>query len=408
MKIWIKYLIGSVLGIVFALLAPADSQFFNAAVEFTSALAIRFGRYSLLPVLFFGFTVGIYKIRESRGLLRLAAYISLFVVASAFIAALLGLISVILSSPPIIPIFVEEAYNIEPLGIKESFLSLFPSSSFGVFTDGLYLLPVCIFAGFAGAGFAVDKNISKPAIALFDSFSSVAYSVMAFFVDMFSIGLIAVSVNWAMQFKSLLSSRFFTGFILLLSADFLIIAVIILPIIIKIFCRDINPYKVLYAAAAPVCAAFFSGDTNVTLPILLRHVNESLGVRRRVSSVSLPIFSIFCRAGSAMVVTVSFVMIVRSYSSLGIGSKDMLWLVLVASIFSFFLGRFPAAGAYTSLAAVCALYGGFESSFLILRPAAFFIGSIAAATDAVIAVAGAYIIGHRLKITTPRELRFFI
>ena len=339
MKIWIKYLIGSVLGIVFALLAPADSQFFNAAVEFTSALAIRFGRYSLLPVLFFGFTVGIYKIRESRGLLRLAAYISLFVVASA-----LGLISVILSSPPIIPIFVEEAYNIEPLGIKESFLSLFPSSSFGVFTDGLYLLPVCIFAGFAGAGFAVDKNVSKPAIALFDSFSSVAYSVMAFFVDMFSIGLIAVSVNWAMQFKSLLSSRFFTGFILLLSADFLIIAVIILPIIIKIFCRDINPYKVLYAAAAPVCAAFFSGDTNVTLPILLRHVNESLGVRRRVSSVSLPVFSIFCRAGSAMVVTVSFVMIVRSYSSLGIGSKDMLWLVLVASIFSFFLGRFPAAG----------------------------------------------------------------
>lgn len=153
---------------------------------------------------------------------------------------------------------------------------------------------------------------------------------------------------------------------------------------------------------------FFSGDTNVTLPILLRHVNESLGVRRRVSSVSLPVFSIFCRAGSAMVVTVSFVMIVRSYSSLGIGSKDMLWLVLVASIFSFFLGRFPAAGAYTSLAAVCALYGGFESSFLILRPAAFFIGSIAAATDAVIAVAGAYIIGHRLKITTPRELRFFI
>ncbi len=408
MKIWIKYLIGAVLGIAFAVLAPSDSQFFNAAVEFASNLAIQFGRYSLLPVLFFGFTVSIYNIRESRGLLKLSIHILLFIVIAAFAAAFLGLLSVLISPPPIIPIFVEEAYTIEPLGIREAFLSLFPSSPFEALVNGLYLLPVCILAGFAGAGFAVDKTVAKPVLTLFDSLSRVSYSVMVFFVDMFSIGLIAVSVNWALQFKTLLSSGFFTGFVLLLAADFFIIALIILPIIIKIFCRDGNPYKVLYAAIAPVCAAFFSGDTNLTLPVLFRHVNESLGVRRRISSVSLPVFSIFGRAGSALTVTVSFVMIVRSYSSLGIGREDMLWLVAIAVLFSFFLGRFPVIGAYTSLAAVCSLYGGFESSFLILRPAAFFIGSVAAAIDAVIAVAGCYIIGCRLKTASPRDLRFFI
>jgi len=304
MKIWIKYLIGSTLGIIIAIIAYSDSVFFNSAVEFLSNIAIQFGRYSLYPVLFFGFTLSICKLRESRSLLKLSIYIALFIIISSFLTALLGLVSVSISSPPRIPIFVEETSSVETLGVMESFLRLFPSSAFEAFVDGLYILPLCIFAGFAGAACAVDKNISKPVLTLFDSLSRVSYAVMAFFVDMFSIGLIAISVNWFIKFQAMLSTKFFTGLITLLLVDFFIIALIIYPLILKIICRDINPYKVLYAAIAPVCAAFFSGDTNLTLPILLRHSNESLGVRRRISSVSLPVFSVFGRAGSAMVVTI--------------------------------------------------------------------------------------------------------
>ena len=409
MKIWIKYLIGTTLGIIIAIIAYSDSVFFNSAVEFLSNIAIQFGRYSLYPVLFFGFTLSICKLRESRSLLKLSIYIAVFIIISSFLTALLGLVSVSISSPPRIPIFVEETSSVETLGIMESFLRLFPSSAFEAFVDGLYILPLCIFAGFAGAACAVDKNISKPVLTLFDSLSRVSYAVMAFFVDMFSIGLIAISVNWFIKFQAMLSTKFFTGLITLLLVDFFIIALIIYPLILKIICRDINPYKVLYAAIAPVCAAFFSGDTNLTLPILLRHSNESLGVRRRISSVSLPVFSVFGRAGSAMVVTISFIVILKSYSSLGISAKDMFWLVGISTLFSFFLGRFPVTGTYISLVAVCAIYGrGFESGFLILRPAAFFIGSIAAAIDALTAMVGTYIIGDLSKMTNTRNLRFFI
>jgi len=409
MKIWIKYLIGTTLGIIIAIIAYSDSVFFNSAVEFLSNIAIQFGRYSLYPVLFFGFTLSICKLRESRSLLKLSIYIAVFIIISSFLTALLGLVSVSISSPPRIPIFVEETSSVETLGVMESFLRLFPSSAFEAFVDGFYILPLCIFAGFAGAACAVDKNISKPVLTLFDSLSRVSYAVMAFFVDMFSIGLIAISVNWFIKFQAMLSTKFFTGLITLLLVDFFIIALIIYPLILKIICRDINPYKVLYAAIAPVCAAFFSGDTNLTLPILLRHSNESLGVRRRISSVSLPVFSVFGRAGSAMVVTISFIVILKSYSSLGISAKDMFWLVGISTLFSFFLGRFPVTGTYISLVAVCAIYGrGFESGFLILRPAAFFIGSIAAAIDALTAMVGTYIIGDLSKMTNTRTLRFFI
>ena len=108
MKIWIKYLIGSVLGIIIAAISSSDSAFFNAAVDFAANIAIQFGRYSLYPVLFFGFTVSISKLRESRSLLKLSIYIAVFIILSSLLAALLGLISISISSPPRIPIFVED------------------------------------------------------------------------------------------------------------------------------------------------------------------------------------------------------------------------------------------------------------------------------------------------------------
>ena len=232
---------------------------------------------------------------------------------------------------------------------------------------------------------------------------------MVFFVDMLVFGMIALSAYWITAFRAMLLTAVFADFVILLAIDLLVIALVIYPALLKIFCRDINPYRILYAGFAPMLAAFLSQDTHVALPVLLRHTNESLGIRRRFSSVILPVFSIFGRAGSALVITVSFIVILKSYSSLGIGAKDMLWLIGIAALFSCFLGRFPAGGTYIALASVCALYGrGFESGYLILRPAAFFIGAVAAALNTLTAITGTYIIAHRANMTRKKDLRFFI
>lgn len=221
--------------------------------------------------------------------------------------------------------------------------------------------------------------------------------------------MIALSVYWTVQFRQMLASHAFTDFIALLLFVFFFIALILYPAIIRLSCGKVNPYRVLYGGIATVLVAFFSGDTNMTLPVLIRHVNENLGIRRRVSSITLPLFSIFGRAGVALTVTVSFIVILKSYSSLGIAAIDMFWLMGIAILLSFFLGRFPLGGAYIALAAVCALYGrGFETGYLILKPAAFFIGSIAAAIDALTALTGTYIIAKKWDQVSNRELRFFI
>lgn len=409
MKIWIKYLAGIVVGIAFALVAPHQNAAFSDTTRNLADLAIQFGRYALYPVVFFSFTIGVYELRESKNLFRLGAITAGIIIITAILLTVTGLVTVLIRNPSRIPIFVEGATETGKLGIMESFRQLFPSSAFETFTNGLFILPLCIFAGFAGAGCAVDRDDAKATLTLFDSLSRVSYAIMSFFVDILAVGMIAISVNWVLQFHAMLASKVFIDFIMLLVFDFLLLALVVYPAIIRSLCGKINPYRVLYASIAPVFAAFFSGDSNMTLSVNLRHANESLGVRRRISSVTMPIFTIFGRAGTALTVTISFIVILKSYSSLGIAAVDMLWLMGIAILLSFFLGRFPSGGAYIALATVCALYGrGFEAGYLILKPAAFFICSIAAATDALSAIVGTFVIAKRWDMVNHRDLRFFI
>ena len=409
MKIWLKYLIGILVGITFALTAGAENTAFEQITDFLSKAAVQFGRYSLYPAVFFGFTLSIFELRENRSLLKIAVVTSFIICITAVLLSCIGLISVLIHTPARIPIFVEGAADMQVLGVAESLLKLFPSSSFEALLNGTYILPLCIFGGFAGAGCAVDRNIAKPTITLIDSLARVSYAVMVFFVDMLVFGMVALSSYWVITFRAMLLTTVFADFAVLLLIDLLIIALVVYPVLLKMFCREINPYRILYAGLAPMLAAFFSQDTHVALPVLLRHSNESLGIRRRVSSVALPVFSIFGRAGSALVITVSFIVILKSYSSLRIGFKDMLWLIGYASLFSCFLGRFPAGGTYIALASVCMLYGrGFESGYLILRPASVFIGATAAALNALTAITGTYIVAYRFNMTGKKDLRFFI
>ena len=411
MKIWLKYLIGVVLGVTFALVAGSENTLFVQATDFLSKASIQFGRYALYPAVFFGFTLSIFELRENRSLLKVAVITSFIICGAALLLSFIGLLSVLIHTPARIPIFVEGISDVQILGVKESLLQLLPSSSFEALINGTYILPLCIFGGFAGAGCAVDKNIAKPTITLIDSLARISYAVMVFFVDMFVFGMVAVSAYWVIKFHEMLLTAVFADFVILLLINLLVIALIVYPVLLKIFCRDINPYRVLYASLAPMLAAFFSQDTHVALTVLLRHSNESLSVRRRISSVALPVFSIFGRAGSALVITVSFVVILKSYSInvFRIAFNDIFWLVGYASLFSCFLGRFPAGGTYIALTSLCMLYGrGFESGYLILRPAAFFIGSVAAAINALTAITGTYITAYQFNLAGKKDLRFFI
>ena len=409
MKVWIKYLIGLALGVLAAFILPIENAAFADAVAFLTELFIRVGRYVVVPLLFTSATVAVCKLRTSKLLFKTIGLTFLIIVASSLILTVVGLSSILLVKLPRIPITVDVATEAFHLDVKGMILSLFPYSGFEALRDGSFLLVCLVFAFIIGWESASEEAAFKPVFALADSLSNLFYNIANFFTEIMSILCIAIVCYWTIDFRNVIEPGIFTPMIIMFLVDFVIIAGIIYPLILHFVCHDPHPYKVLYASIAPLILSFFGGDSNLVIPLANRHLCDSLGIRRRCRGFTYPMFSIFARGGSALVATISFILIWRSYSSLRIPAADILWIFGLSFGLSFLLGGIPSGGAFVLLTILCSKYArGFETSFLLLKPASIIMCSFAALFDTLTAMVGTYIVAVKTKTIEHHSITHFI
>lgn len=409
MKVWIKYWIGIALGLVTAFVLPMNNPAFASFFAFLNELFIRFGRYIVVPLIFFTGIVSINKLRTSKILVKSSIWTFAIIIISTLILSVIGLASILLVKLPRIPITIETVTETYVLDVKNLVLALFPNSAFDTLKEGSFLLVSLLFAGLIGWASASDFNAFKPTFALANSLSKLFYNIAVGFTEVLSVCMIAIMCNWTVTFRNVWATGIYTPIILMLLCDFVIVIGIIYPLILRFVCHDPHPYKVLYASIAPMILAFFGNDSNLTIPLNIRHGKESLGIRRRVSGFTFPIFSIFARGGSALVVIISFIVIWRSYSSLSIPLTDVLWIFSLAFGLSFLLGGIPSGGAFILLAVLCTKYGrGFETSFLLLQPASLIICSFASIFENVTTMFGTYIVAVKTKMIEHYSITHFI
>lgn len=409
MKIWVKLLAGSLLGIVLGILAPLGNEVFQNWIAWFAELAIRIGRYAAVPLLVFSLAIAVNELSQEGRFWGLAARTFLLILGSAALVVTMGILATLAFPPSRIPI-TEGQMEMVSLTPREDILALFPANMFAAMAgDGLYLAPACVFAFFLGMGFSYDKSYTKPALALLDSLSRIFYHIASFFSEIMGIVMIALAAYWAFRFHQALKADVFRDLILLLGVTASVLAFVILPLLLCFIKPRGRPWAAIYGSLGQALGGFFSGDINFSLPLLIRHVKENLGVRRRCIAVTVTLFAIFGRAGSAMVAASAFIVIINSYSSLGITLMDMVSIGLRAFGISFLLARHPGDGAYTALGLLCLGYGrGFEAGYLILKPLAFFLIAIGAFLDLMIASFAAYAIGRTEGFQEDKSLRHFI
>ncbi len=409
MKVWIKYLIGLALGLLAAFILPTENAAFASAVAFLTELFIRVGRYVVVPLLFTSAIVAVNKLRSSKLLLKTTLLTVLIIVVSSLILTFVGLISILIVKLPRIPITVDVATDAFNLDVKGMILSLFPYSGFDALKEGSFLLVSLVFAFIIGWESASEETAFKPVFALSDSFSNLFYNIANFFTEIMAILCIAIVCYWTMDFRTVIEPGIFTPMVIMFLVDFVIVAGIIYPLILRFVCHDPHPYKVLYASLAPLILSFFSGDSNLVIPLANRHLRDSLGIRRRCRGFTYPMFSIFARGGAALVSTISFILIWRSYSSLSIPVTDILWIFGLSFGLSFLLGGIPSGGAFVLLTIICSKYArGFETSVLLLKPASMIICSFAALFDTLTAMVGSYIVAVKTKTIDHHSITHFI
>jgi aerobic C4-dicarboxylate transport protein len=411
MKIWIKFLTGTVLGVFLGLLLPVQNSELTSFFTFLYSLVIQIGRYCLFPLLFFSIAIGVYELREDKQLSKVLVKGIAFLLITSAALVVFGIVSVFVFSPDRIPILSEGSPEKITLDLKQAVLSLFPNNLFAIFSqDGNYLLPVCFLSMILGLAFTVDKTLTKPVLAIFDSLSRIFYHILSFFIEFIGIGIVFLAAGATLQIRAISDIQIFAGLMSLLAVDTLFVAFVIFPLMVYLLGgRKSNPYKYLYGILAPALAAIFSGDVHFSLAMLLKHEKENLGVRRRIGTVSLPFFTLFGRAGTAMVTAVSFVVIIKSYSSLGINLGQVFWIAGASFIISLLLGSVPGMGSMVSISVLCTIYGqGFEAGYLIVKPIAFFLVACGTFIDCITASLCTLVIAKQENAQTDHELRHFV
>ncbi len=410
MKIWIKLGLGAAIGFTLGFLLPQDNPFIQSTLEWLETMVIKIGRYSLTPLIFFSLAISVFELRQAKKMWGIILMSLALIAAPAILLPAIGLAAVIAFPPARIPILIEGEtinYALDPIGAAEA---LVPTNAFAALGgDGDYLLPLALLAFFLGAGLSYDRSHAKPISALIDSLSRIFYYVSAFFSEVIGIGMIALGAYWAVRYRAALDAEVFRDIFSLLTILAIVIGFIILPTLLYLFGIKTNPWKQLYGCIGPAIAAWFSGDILFSLPLAFRHAKENHGVKRKVNTLSFLAHSAFGRSGSAMVAAVSLIIIIKSYSSLGVTLSDLVFILLHAGLLSFLLVRFPGVGAFAALAILCAWFGrGFEAGYLILKPIAFYLISVGAFLDIMVASLATFALGKISGFQEEREARHFI
>jgi Na+/H+-dicarboxylate symporter len=410
MKVWLKFLLSSFLGVILGILLPSDNQTVVQALTWLEGLVIRIGRYAIVPLLVFSLTIAIYELRQDGQFWPLVFKSFLAIISCSVFVIVLGILAVLIFSPAWIPIHEEQVEALF-LTTGNDILEIFPSNMFSaIVNEGIYLLPVSVFAFFLGLGLSYDRNYTKPVIALLDSFSRVFYHIAVFFSEILGFAVIVLAAYWAVRFHNALKANVFRDLIVLLGVFSVLMGFVILPLLLY-FIRPKcgNPWLVLYGSLGQALAAFFSGDINFTLPVLFRHLKENSGCRRRSNMVTATLFTTFGRAGSAMVAAVAFIVIIKSYNRLDIHPLDIFAIGGKAFLISFLLAGRPGDGAYMALAVICLGYGRtYESGYSILKPIAFYLVAVGTFLDVMIATFGSYAIARISGFQEDREMRHFV
>ena len=370
MKIWIKILIGSVVGVLLGIFLPGTEKAMEL-FSFITRLFVQIGRYVVFPLVFFALVAGTYELKREKKIFRVYGRTILYLLLATVLLIIVGMVTVLVFSPERIPIIVEQEQAIQLPGLKETLLGLFPGNLFQVFVgSGSIMLPLVLFAFLLGVNLTFDLRITSPVVQLTDSLNRIFYHINSLLCELFGFAMIVISAYFIMTVKQY-ELTLFKQMLIIIGIDAALIIFAVYPALLYFLGGRQNPYKWLYAVVAPALTAFFSGDNYLSIVMLAKHGKENLGVPRRVGSAVYPLFAVFGRTGTALVASATFLLVLKSYSSLEITFGQVLWTLLFSLLISLTLGTVPGLGAYVALSTLCALYGrGLQEGYLILRPIA--------------------------------------
>ena len=410
MKIWLKTALAAGAGLLLGALLHQRGGQAAAWLPAVARLATQFGGYAVFPAVFFGLVIGTCQLRAAGAALRVYRRLALYLAGSTALLVSVGLVSVLLLAPERIPIVVvvdQAAYQLP--GVLGTAAEVFPANLFQVFvSDGGLLLPVVVLALILGYYLDFDTAVTGPLMQLADALSRVFFQINSLVVEVFWVAMVVIGAAALVTLGSA-ELALYRELIIILVIDVIVLYLGVFPALLYLLGERTNPYRLLYAALGPALTGAVTGDAYVSAGSLLVHGRGSFGLPRMVTSAVVPLFTLFGRGGTALVGGMSYLVVLRSYTSFEVSAGHVLWTALFAILVSLLLGAAPGQGAMVSLALLWTLSGhGLREGYLIMQPIAPLLISAGVLLDATTAALAAHLVGRGERGVRPVALRDFV
>ena len=409
MKIWFKLLLSTILGTLLGFVLSPGGIGANF-IQYLGKVSLQFGRYLALPLMFFSLVVAVFELHLQRKVFR-TFYLSLLYGLSLTAGlVVLGVVFVLVLTPERIPIIATPPIAFQIPSFGDLILRLFPTNAFLVLVEqGDFFLPLLFLAFVLGLNLTYDRQIARSVIELSDSLNRVFWHMNIFVTEFLYVPVLFLACSLVVGFRRGNDLGIFLPFLVILTILTLAVAFIGLPVAFYFLHQKRKPFRWLYAQLGPGLAALVSGDVLFSYGQLVRHGNETLGIPRRIGSVTSPFLLVLSRGGSAFVTVVTFLVLFRSYSTLELGLFQTFWVILLAVLVSLSLWATPGMGAFAGIALLSRLFGrGMEEGYLIVTPVIPILVSLGAFLDVLCVSFVSQWVAERMDCLHPEEERHSI
>lgn len=371
MRIWIKALIGITAGLITGIIIPYESAAGITTLEFLSTLAINIGRYMFFPLIFFSLTLMVFELNRNKLLLRTIIHTLWLIVVTSLVFSAIGTLSALALKQEAIPILTQTMESFDFPNIKEIFLTTFPRNSFKIFSvSENFIFPLVVFALFFGWALSYDTISTRPAVDLFDSLSKTFSFMNRIIIEISGLLLFFIAAYLVLNLKTKDDIHLFTSYLLFLSLVSAVLIFLIYPLLVFAITKNKRPYKFLFGILTPSLVAFISGDVYFSLSLQIRHNEKNLGVNERINTLTTAFLAVLGRAGTALVTSSSFILVLKAYSST-LNFSSIITIIFLSFIISFVAGSTPGAGVIISLAMIATIFkkSTTDSHLLIMQVA---------------------------------------
>lgn len=372
MKLHWQILLAIVLAVLLGVLLPEHASVAGVSVkavfDFGGELFLNALKMIVVPLIVASIVTGVSSLGRGENIGRLGGKTLGFFLLSSFLAILVGLVLVNLTTPGIAdgepagermaltaPAELEESLKaIEGRGtsdIANVFLRMVPTNVVDAASDNAQMLGVIVFAILFGFFLTqIDRKESEAVQLFWQGVFSVMMKITLFVMLFAPIGVFCLVAKTVM-------STGFSAFKPLLVFFFTVVVALVLHVFVTLSLMlkalgGINPLVHLRAMLPAMLTAFSTASSSATLPVTLECMEKNAGVSNKTSAFVLPLGATVNMDGTALYECVAAIFIAQAYG-LDLSFAQQLLVVIIALLSSIGVAGIPAA----SLVAIAVILG---------------------------------------------------